>query len=104
MSPAPPAAHPATQLSAAQALFRCIHAALGAIGCAGLITAAVLAPAPPAVLPLLVLVSIGVPMTTALELRPAAAALRSRSVRNRAVAALRHDLQQLPETEHPLGL
>ena len=55
-------------------------------------------------LPLLVLVAIGLPMTTALELRPALCALRHRFRHGRALAALRHDLQRLPETRHPLGL
>ena len=100
-STAPADAQP---MAPGRALLRVIHAALGALGCAGLVVAAVLTPAPPTVLPLLVLVAIGLPMTTALELRPALCALRHRFRHGRALAALRHDLQRLPETRHPLGL
>jgi hypothetical protein len=92
-----------SQLGTGSALLRCVQAALGAAGCAGLMIAAVLIPAPPAVLPLLIPVAIGLPMATALNLRPAVSALRQRSRAGQALSALRRDLQRLPETEHPLG-
>ena len=76
--------------------------------CATLLTAAALVPAPPAVLPLLVIIGIGCPMVAAYELPRALAGLRrpmrSRAVDSRALAALRRQLDALPETQHPLGL
>jgi hypothetical protein len=67
-----------------------------AVVCAGLLAAAVLAPAPPIVLPLLILVCIGCPMAAAYDLPVAIAVLR-------ADAALRRNLAALPETPHPHG-
>ena len=69
-------------------------------GCAGLIAAAVVLAAPPAVLPLLVLVCIAGPMLAAFELARLAPALHD--VRH--LARHRRALEALPETEHPLGL
>jgi len=94
--------------SRGRALVTCAFVALIAVICAGVVGAAVLVPAPPAVLPLLVLVCIGCPMTAACELPAAIVALRrSRqpSARAaRALRALRRELDALPEARHPLGL
>jgi hypothetical protein len=98
-----------------RAIRLCVFAALTAFMCAALLTAAALAPAPPAVLPVLVVICIGCPMVAACELPAAIAGLRagrSRAAHRarrasrvdvRALAALRRELDQLPETPHPLG-
>jgi hypothetical protein len=67
------------------------------VACAGLITAAVLVPAPPVVVPLVVLVCVGGPIVSTLELARAVAVLRGPA------AELRRELDRLPETPHPLG-
>lgn len=70
----------------------------GAI-CAG----AILAPAPPMAVPLVVAICVGCPMFSSWEVPHAVGALRAR----RAVGALkklRRTLDDLPEIEHPLGL
>lgn len=77
--------------------------------CAGVLCAAALVPAPPVVLPLLVVVCVGSPMAAALELPGAIAGLRRGAGRAgaldaRSVEALRRQLDALPETQHPLGL
>jgi hypothetical protein len=98
-----------------RAIRLCVFAALTALMCAGLLTAAALARAPAAVLPILVVICIGCPMVAACELPAAIAGLRagrdgagrrarrSSRVDVRALAALRRELAQLPETRHPLG-
>jgi hypothetical protein len=98
-----------------RAIRLCVFAALTALMCAGLLTAAALAPAPPAVFPFLVVICIGCPMVAACELPAAIAAVRAGRGRAahrarrasridvRALAALRRELDQLPETPHPLG-
>jgi len=98
-----------------QAILRCVFAALTALMCAGLLSAAALVPAPPAVLPFLVVICIGCPMAAAFELPSAIAGLRGMrdggdhrprrgsGLDARAIAALRRQLDQLPETRHPLG-
>jgi hypothetical protein len=90
-----------------EALLTCAFVALTAVICAGLMTAAVLVPAPPAVLPLIVATCIGCPMLAALQLPALATALRSGRVRGwapdaRLLADMRRYLRQLPETQHPL--
>lgn len=75
----------------------CVFAAITVLVSGGLLTAAVLAPAPAPVLPLVLLVCIGLPMGAGGELP---AALRSLRARDR----LRRQLARLPETRHPLGL
>jgi hypothetical protein len=75
--------------------------------CAALMAAATLAPAPPAVVPLLVAVCIGCPLGMAWSLPRAIAVLRAPRApdeQTQAVAALRRHLEVLPEIEHPLGL
>lgn len=101
--PAPP---PPTR---GRALLRCAFVAVTALMGAGLLCAAALVPAPPAVLPLLVVVCIGSPMVAACELPGAIAGLRRRSAGAHALGArelkaLRRQLDALPETQHPLGL
>src|SRR3954468_11243769 len=87
----------------------CVHAAVSVLVAAVLVAAAMLVPAPAAVLPLVLLVGIGGPMVAARELRPVVRHLRrSRSEATPldadAVALLLQRLDQLPETPHPLGL
>lgn len=67
----------------------------------GLITAAALAHAPIAALPVVILAGIAMPMLMAYELPVAIASIRDHA---HAVAALRRHLDGLPETAHPLGL
>jgi hypothetical protein len=79
---------------------------LAIVTSAGLFTAAALAPAPPAVLPLVLAVCIGCPMVAAWELRAHSVSSRGRRtpLDSRAVAQLQRQLDELPETQHPLGL
>jgi arginine exporter protein ArgO len=84
-----------------QAILLCVFAALTALMCAGLLSAAALVPAPPAVLPFFVAIGIVCPMAAAWELPAAIAGLRSDA---QALARLRDQLDELPETQHPLGL
>ena len=90
-----------------RAIVICAFVGVTALVCAALLTAAALVPAPPAALPLLVIVCIGCPMAAACEL-PAARARRRQPARrvidSRALDALRRQLDSLPETQHPLGL
>ena len=82
-----------------EAIARIAFAALVVLACAGLIGAAALVPAPPLVLPLVAIVSVGGPMTVTPELQTGIEALRRQ---RRAMAALRQNLAELPETAHPL--
>lgn len=85
----------------------CAFIGVTALVCAGLLAAAALVPAPPAALPLLVIVCVGCPMAAACELPAALARLRQparRALDSRALDALRRQLDALPETQHPLGL
>jgi hypothetical protein len=75
-----------------------LFAALSALVCAALLLAAVLVPAPTAVLPFVVVTCLCCPMAAAYELARAIAPLRDPAVE------LRRDLDRLPETPHPLGL
>lgn len=81
-----------------------LAAALTALISAGVCTAAILAPAPAAVVPLVVLICIGCPLFASWEVPVALASVRSERAAGRALARLRRTLEQLPETEHPLGL
>jgi hypothetical protein len=65
--------------------------------------AAILAPAPSAVVPLVALIAIGAPLFAGWDAPIAIAYLRSRRSAGRAMSALRRALAQLPETEHPRG-
>lgn len=68
--------------------------------CAG----AILAPAPPAAVPLVVMVCVGAPLFAAWQVPIALRALRSRRTRGETLSTFRRSLDELPETEHPLGL
>ena len=70
---------------------------------AALCVAAILAPAPSAVVPLVALICVGCPMFASWEVPVALATLRARRG-NKALARLRESLDRLPEVEHPLGL
>ena len=88
-----------------RAIAHCAFVAVTALMCAGLLSAAALVPAPPAVLPFLVLIGIGCPMVAACGLPAAIAGLRRRRpMDTRTLDALRRQLDALPETQHPLGL
>lgn len=68
---------------------------------------AVLAPAPVAVLPFVVVICVGCPLFASWEVPLALASVRANraeSSHRRALAGMRRSLDQLPETEHPLGL
>ena len=89
-----------------QAVLTCALAAVSGIACAGLLTAATLAPAPAAALPLLIVLCIGCPLLAAWELPIAVTVLRLRRkppLGPDALSELRERLDSLPETEHPLG-
>jgi hypothetical protein len=81
-----------------QACADCCLAAVVVAAAVGLLLAAALAPAPTALLPLLVLAGVGMPMVVAYELPPAVASLRAH---RRLATAVRRDLAQLPEAAHP---
>jgi hypothetical protein len=81
-----------------RALLLSLFAALATLVCAALLTAAVLVPAPMAVLPFVIAACLGCPMAGAYELARAVAAVRDPQ------AELRRELDLLPETPHPLGL
>jgi hypothetical protein len=90
-----------------EALLTCTFVALTAVICAGLMSAAVLVPAPVGVLPLIVATCIGCPMLAALQLPALCVALRDGWTRRwaadaRLLADMRRYLRQLPETPHPL--
>jgi hypothetical protein len=85
-------------------VLRAIYVALTLVGTAGLVAAAVLAPAPAPVLPAVIVLTIGMPMVAAWELPTVVRALRHAARHGRALAGLRRELDALPETPHPLGL
>jgi hypothetical protein len=68
-----------------------------------LVGAAILAPAPAAVVPIVVIVSIGCPVLASWQIPPVVATLRAKRFATRALSQLHRALAQLPETEHPLG-
>ena len=86
-----------------RALATCAFAALTTVVCVCLLGAAALAPAPPAVVPLIALVCVGCPVLASWQVPAAIAAMGNREERE-AIAALRRRLNELPETHHPLGL
>lgn len=90
-----------------QALVACISVFLVLLTCAALLSAAVLVPAPPAVVPFIVAIAIGCPMLAGLQLPVSIAVLRATRPRNRMrelrdLAEMRRFLRELPETPHPL--
>jgi hypothetical protein len=82
------------------AVLTCILAACTALLCAGMLTAAVLAPAPPLAVPFVVLAGTGLPIVAAWDLPPAVASLRGRPVPGshaaRVLAEFRRELDRLP--------
>ena len=80
-------------------LVAAVSALISAATCAG----AILAPAPAVAIPLVLAVCIGCPAFAGWQVPHAVAALRSERA-SRALAKLRRSLDELPETEHPLGL
>jgi hypothetical protein len=71
---------------------------------AGLCAAALLVPAPTAVVPLVVVTSVACPIFAVWEVPGAIASLRAEREGAKVVARLHRSLARLPETEHPLGL
>ncbi len=93
-------------LTRAQAILVFVTAILTPLACAGLCAAAILVPAPAGVVPIVALCCVGCPMFAAWQLPSALMTIRVRGRRAQAaaLAELRRGLDQLPETEHPLGL
>src|SRR5437870_11453266 len=89
-----------------QAALLCAMAVMAAFATAGVCAAAMLAPAPAPVVPVLAVFCVLVPMVAAWELPAAISTLRHRAPLSeaRAIAGLRRGLAELPEIEHPLGL
>ena len=87
------------------AIAECAFAATTVLTCAGLVVAALLMGAPPAVVPLLAVVCVGAPILATWGLPVALLVLRGeRPLDRRALVRLRRRLDELPETQHPLGL
>lgn len=96
-----------------RAIVSCVVATFTALTCAALLGAAALVPAPPGVLPVIILACVGCPMLAATALPDSIAALRARRLTRsgaappldrRALKKLRGELDRLPETRHPFGL
>jgi hypothetical protein len=89
-----------------QAITTCAFTAVSAVMCAGLMSAAALVPAPPLVLPFVVVVCVVYPMLAAWRSSSSLAVVRHRGperrLEQRALSALRRDLDSLPEIRHPL--
>ena len=83
-----------------RAVLLCLLVTLTVLASISLVSAAALVPAPAAVVPFVALVGACGPMLAGLELPGAIRALRDAGW----AASLRRHLEQLPETEHPLGL
>lgn len=84
-----------------QAVLNLVLVAATLVMCAALLTAAALAPAPSLAQPLIVVVCLGFTAAIACQAPDSLRVVRgSRDARER----LRHQLEQLPEVEHPLGL
>lgn len=86
-----------------EAILICASAALVMLMAAGLCSAAILVPAPAAAVPLIAISCAGMPLLAVWRVPVAVAALRDRRVGQLSVAALRRELDRLPETDHPLG-
>lgn len=81
-----------------------LFAALMTVVCSAvLLTAAILTPAPEAVVPFVVIISIGCPMLASWQIPPVVGSLRAKRFATRALTQMHRGLAQLPETEHPLG-
>ena len=91
-----------------QAQMHVLFVAVTSLVCGGLLAVATLVPAPPTVLPALIICAIGMPMLATLDLPTAIAVLRATP--RRRVDPLHEDhvdellltLAALPEVEHPL--
>jgi hypothetical protein len=79
-------------------------AILTALMSMALCIAAILAPAPAAVAPVVVAICIGSPLFAGWEVPFALAALRADRAGGKLLARFQRTLEELPETEHPLGL
>jgi hypothetical protein len=86
-----------------QARLVLLAALLTTVTSAALCAAAILAPAPEAVVPFVVIICIGCPMLASWPVPDVLATLRSRRFASRALSQMHRGLAQLPETEHPLG-
>jgi hypothetical protein len=85
-------------------VLRALYVALTLLCAGGLVTAAVLVPAPAPALPAVIVLALAMPMVAAWELSFVIAALQHAAREGRALARLRRELDALPETRHPLGL
>ena len=110
MPGAPDSLDPAAALLAPRLVTRreatgaCFLAVVAALCSAGLCAAAVFMHPPVAVIPLLVIVCVGSPVYGTWQLPHSIAALRAgRASHRHAISMFRRSLEQLPETEHPLG-
>jgi hypothetical protein len=82
----------------------CVLAVVSALCSAGLVAAAIVLHPPAAIVPVLVIVCVGSPVFGTWELPLAITALRAKRAGHRhALAMLRRTLDELPETDHPLG-
>lgn len=86
-----------------QALLILIVAMMTALVCMGICAAAILVPAPPAVVPLVVASCVGAPLFAGWEAPFALASVRADRSRRKALTRLRSSLDRLPEVEHPHG-
>ena len=94
---------PTTRHTRSQAGLVLLAALMTTITSAALCTAAILAPAPTAVVPFVVIVCIGCPVLASWQVPHVVGALRTRRLASRALSQLHRGLAQLPEIEHPLG-
>jgi hypothetical protein len=88
------------QVARREAVLSVVLAGVTAIACAGLFAAAALVPAPPVMIPLVIIVCISCPMAAAWHLPASFDTLRRRK-HAKALAELRRELDCLPETQHP---
>jgi hypothetical protein len=77
-------------------------AALAVLSSLAIYTAAILAHAPAAAVPVVAVVCVGCPMFASWEMPIALSSLRAQRGQE-AMATLRKSLDKLPEVEHPLG-
>jgi hypothetical protein len=81
-----------------RAILAALFTGLTTLFCGALLAAAVLVPAPEAVLPFVIVACLGCPMAASYDLARAIGPLRDARLQ------LRRDLDRLPETPHPLDL
>lgn len=80
-----------------------LGAVVTALISAGTCAGAILGHAPPVAIPLVIAICVGCPMFAVWQVPNALAALRAKRS-GKALARLRRSLDELPETDHPLGL